>query len=183
MVEKWTCPQCEQKLFKVHFYKWRRGWRKQFCNRCYQAIATKNRQSAEGWARKAFENMRLRAENRSGRHPTYSNVQLRISRNEFIEWVLAEMPWFQFRHPGLRPSIDRKDARSHYELGNIQLLPQRENSRKRECCVSCNDAEIIRYIYSTGELTQPVLADFFCTSTATISRIVNRKTHVELSRE
>jgi len=73
---------------------------------------------------------------RSGRRKYYTDVQVRLTRDEFIDWSLQTPElkkvfddWTRTLDNRLKPSIDRINARGHYELGNLRWTTFSENSR------------------------------------------------------
>ncbi len=60
----------------------------------------------------------------------YLGVEVRVTKEQFIQWA---MPLFEawFRdHPDETPSIDRISSEGHYEFDNMQMIPLPENSHK-----------------------------------------------------
>ena len=80
-------------------------------------------------ARAAYWAMRDRAQNANGHHPTYADIECRISRNAFIAWYKSALPGFFQKFAGETPSVDRIVNDGHYELSNLRLIPHAENSR------------------------------------------------------
>lgn len=79
----------------------------------------------------AWTSLNYRAGNRSRQHPTYASVEVRMAKDEFYAWYQEELTTFNEKFPGETPSVDRIDPNGHYEMGNIRLIPWRENSRLR----------------------------------------------------
>jgi hypothetical protein len=64
-------------------------------------------------------------------YPSYKNVKLKIIRPEFMEWAVPEITKFMQDNPGVRPSVDRMDSEGNYELSNLRIIPQSDNSARR----------------------------------------------------
>lgn len=64
---------------------------------------------------------RLRTTDRQ-KNRTYKNIELRVSRSEFIDWYMP----LDFEGA----SVDRINKDGHYELCNLQVIPLSENIRK-----------------------------------------------------
>lgn len=62
--------------------------------------------------------------------PWYRNVEIRMTKREFLDWATPLYEKWQREHPGVRASVDRIDSTGHYEIGNIQLISQRHNMMK-----------------------------------------------------
>jgi hypothetical protein len=71
-----------------------------------------------------------RCENKNGKCPTYKNVKLKMTRQEFLNWYKPERLKFELSRPGIIPSVDRIDNNGNYELSNLQLLSRSENTVK-----------------------------------------------------
>jgi hypothetical protein len=87
------------------------------------------RQTPEGWAVSAWHGIRNRCGNRDGQHPSYANVRLRMTRDEFIGWCVPALTVWRRENPGVRPSVDRIRSAGHYQIGNLRILSLSENSR------------------------------------------------------
>lgn len=74
-----------------------------------------------------------RINNANGKNPSYGHVDLRLSRDEFVRWFVAELPKFTKRYGAeVTPSIDRTNSKGHYAISNMRLLPLLENSNLAE---------------------------------------------------
>ncbi len=74
-----------------------------------------------------YQDMKSRCSNKGLKYyPRYGGrgIELKISRENFIAWYLEEAKG------QLNLTIDRIDNDGHYELGNIQLITQSENTKK-----------------------------------------------------
>lgn len=89
------------------------------------------RQTPKGKATQMWAGILQRAENKAGKHPTYKDVKLLMTREEFMNWILPEFEAWE-KHSDLKlASIDRVDNLGHYEVSNLQLLTRRENTLKQ----------------------------------------------------
>lgn len=86
--------------------------------------------SVKGIVGKMWNTLTWRIQNRSGRCPSYANVELRITRAEFVNWSIPRVIRWLEKHPGERPTIDRKIVPGHYELSNLRLATKSDNSRR-----------------------------------------------------
>jgi DNA-binding CsgD family transcriptional regulator len=103
---------------------------------------TKNRE----WKRTAYGraviawnsmNMRCRSEKPNFKK-IYENVEVRITRADFIAWAVPEFEKWIAEHPDLdqvprwaNPTVDRIEGSGHYELGNIRIISRRDNTRNQ----------------------------------------------------
>lgn len=69
-------------------------------------------------------------------HPAYANVEVRVTRDEFLAWAVPAYAAFFRDHPGVKPSVDRERNDGHYEIGNLKLIPHRENCAKHSGVVN-----------------------------------------------
>ena len=80
-------------------------------------------------AGRAWNRLNSRAGNKYGHGKHYEHVEVRMSREEFIDWATPQYEaWFK-KHPNITPSLDRIEESGHYELGNLQLITISENSK------------------------------------------------------
>jgi hypothetical protein len=94
-----------------------------WCRACIKSW----RATPEGFATRAWNSINQRAGNRSGRHPAYAKIEVRISRAAFVAWAIPAVRAWLEEHPGGSPSVDRIRVRDHYEAGNLRILSRREN--------------------------------------------------------
>ena len=66
---------------------------------------------------------------RSGKQRGYEHVQIRMTRQEFLDWALPKYEQWMKDRPDETPSLDRVDPNGHYEISNLRLLERGENSR------------------------------------------------------
>lgn len=79
----------------------------------------------KGKAMKMWHHMNERVDKQ--KHYRVKGIQVRISREEFMEWAIPEIERFMVTHPTQTPSLDRKDPDKHYEQGNIQIISREGN--------------------------------------------------------
>lgn len=73
-----------------------------------------------------------RAENRRGDLPTYQNVKLLITREEFMSWAIPQLEKWQKEHGSLSDATLDRITDGNYQLGNLQLITKGENTLKRK---------------------------------------------------
>ena len=78
-------------------------------------------------ARSAYYSMGRRCENKSGKHPAYKNVQLRMTMEELIEWAVPRYEKFLSERPDDTPCVARNGDSGHYKIGNIEIVSVKEN--------------------------------------------------------
>lgn len=81
----------------------------------------------KGRASFSWNNLRRRAGARKGDRACYEQVEVRISREAFMAWAVPEIAQFFKDHPGLTPSVDRKEPSGHYEAGNLRIVDVNQN--------------------------------------------------------
>lgn len=101
-----------------------------WCKECLKAARDDWRKTLNGQIGTLWIGIRSRAENKNGKNPTYKDVKLLMTREEFKEWVRPKLKHWLEAHPDIRPSIDRKSDEGHYEISNLQLISLAENTRK-----------------------------------------------------
>lgn len=89
------------------------------------------RKTPKGRVFYCWHNMLLRCRNPKGKNAAYKHVRVRMSKEEFLAWAVPAFAAFVKEHPGLRPSIDRKDSAGDYTLSNIQISDLGRNSATR----------------------------------------------------
>src|SRR6266700_2834582 len=78
-------------------------------------------------ATSSYNGMKARCLNANGKHPTYTDVELRMTLEEWLEWAVPKYEQFIIAHPGISPSAARKGDAGHYEVGNIEVISNIEN--------------------------------------------------------
>jgi hypothetical protein len=67
--------------------------------------------------------------------PDYDGVEIKMTKNRFLAWAVANMRNFLFFNPEGTPSVDRIDPDGHYEIGNIRIIDFEHNRiRSRFIC-------------------------------------------------
>jgi hypothetical protein len=112
------------------------GGHENICRTCYNTCNKryeKNyRQTAKGRANKAWGKILQRVENKDDKNPSYKDIKLLMTKEEFMSWAVPEYEkWFANR-PEDTPSIDRMDPNGHYETKNLQMIEWGENSAKAQ---------------------------------------------------
>lgn len=98
-----------------------------WCKKCEAARHRAYGKTPKGKAARAWSSLRQRSQNATGRTPTYENVEVRMTRSEFMSWAVPAFEQWFAKHPDKVPSVDRKNNDGHYELGNIRLLEKVKN--------------------------------------------------------
>lgn len=80
-----------------------------------------------------WSTLSTRVGDRSGHAPAYVGVELRMTRQEFLTWAVVSLRKWWKSHPGETPSLDRRDSRGHYEIGNLRITTCGENTLNRPC--------------------------------------------------
>lgn len=89
-------------------------------------------------ARRTYSNIKDRCKCGKG---SYASVQLKMSKEQFLNWAVPEYTKWILQNPGKKPSIDRINSDGHYELGNVQIIEVQENRRKSKRFVNDNAPE------------------------------------------
>lgn len=77
------------------------------------------------WVWVKWNSIQQRVRNRNGNYPTYQNMEVGFTRDEFVEWALVHRPPETMQ----QPSLDRIDNERGYVKGNIQWMEMRANAR------------------------------------------------------
>lgn len=107
------------------------------------------RNTPKGAAASAWEHLNGRSGAKYNYSKCYENVQVRMTREEFMAWAVPKYrEWFAAhpsrKGPDNKPTIDRIDTLGHYELGNIQLISFAANLAKK-ATVNTNAPEGTRW--------------------------------------
>lgn len=94
------------------------------------------RENPKGFLMRVYRNMKSRVVGVQAREAQYYVGLPLLSKEEFYEWSLADVAfwdlWFTWQHTGRQrrdaPSIDRKDVTLGYVLDNIRWVTQAVNS-------------------------------------------------------
>lgn len=93
-------------------------------------LAIEYNKTPEGKAARAWNCMKSRAGNRCGKQPSYVDVELRMTREEFLVWAIPEFEKKLAEDPNECWTIDRLEK--HYELGKIEIVSKSENTRRKK---------------------------------------------------
>ena len=64
---------------------------------------------------------------RCQKHKNYKSVEVRMSKNEWLEFAIPAIIEFLKNNPSGKPSVHRFNDLGHYEIGNIQIIDKKEN--------------------------------------------------------
>lgn len=78
-------------------------------------------------ARSAYRDMKRRCGNANGKNPAYAGVELRMTMDEWLAWAVPEYGRFNQDHPNESPNASRRGDAGHYEIGNIEVIPRKDN--------------------------------------------------------
>lgn len=134
---KKTCSHCGEDKPETEYYaRGKRG----FFAKCKQCVLQYNRawkkenqsrqaqyknewgKTAKGYRQRMWTSMNQRCGKGS-----YQKVMVKITKKEWYEFATPLIEAFLRDHPGSIPSVDRKDPKLHYELGNLQIIPWESN--------------------------------------------------------
>jgi hypothetical protein len=59
--------------------------------------------------------------------PSYSGIEVRMTKNYFLVWAHGRVSDFLYFNPYGHPSVDRIDADEHYEPENMRIIDLDEN--------------------------------------------------------
>lgn len=135
-----TCTKCHQSKELSEYYKSNQtkdGY-KHHCKTCIRAqvnpqVRERRKYDINNFLSELYKQMKVRCNKRK----EYIG-KLHISKQEFMEWALEELPIFMSKH-NLDPklgytnrhiSIDKIDDEIGYKKGNLQFLLMPENSKK-----------------------------------------------------
>ncbi len=99
------------------------------CKVCKAAYHRQYNSTVHGQAVRFWNNINTRANNRSGKDPSYANIGVEMSRAEFLAWCEPALERWRYEYPYDRPSIDRIDPDGPYKLGNIRMISLSANSK------------------------------------------------------
>lgn len=101
----------------------------------------------EGRAKQAYRDMKQRCLNANGRCPAYASVELRMTRDEWLDWAVPRYRAILDEDPCASPSVARRSDSGHYEIGNIEIKTSQMNRDeqktprvavgKRKTCSRC----------------------------------------------
>jgi hypothetical protein len=116
-------------------------------------------------AKAAYCGMQARCLNKNGKSPTYANVELRMTRSEWLAWAVPEYEKFSVNFPNDRPNAARHRDEGHYEIGNISVISDEDNRDERTArseslaredgtkrCSKCKDIKTIDDFYNSARM-------------------------------
>ena len=112
------CNDCGQQLSpnnKTRIYKSK-------CKECAQkSIARKKkyRRTAKGF----WKAMNYRCSH----NPNYRKIEVKMTYEEWDQWVTPRLNKFKKQYPSQSPSVDRINPNGHYELGNVRIISRLHN--------------------------------------------------------
>lgn len=59
--------------------------------------------------------------------PKYSEVEVRVSLDQWMEWAVPKYDEFLLNNPEGKPSVSRFGDKGHYEIGNIEIIDFKKN--------------------------------------------------------
>jgi len=128
-----TCIRCNTEKPRYMFspnYRMADGYLNR-CKTCQNEISRdKYRNDVRYRVNCIWNALMQRIENADGKNPSYAATELRMTKDEFIDWAVPEYKLFIRNSPEKRPSIDRIDDAGHYELSNLQVIDWGDNARK-----------------------------------------------------
>lgn len=84
-------------------------------------------------AQQSWKSVNERCLNADGHHPTYTNTECKLTKEEFVSWYIPAYEAALIEYGSdIQLSIDRIDDLGHYEIGNIRIIPLSENSRRKK---------------------------------------------------
>lgn len=83
-------------------------------------------------AKAAYRNMERRCENSNGKCPSYADVKLLMSLDEWLEWAIPRYESFIEATPDKSPCVSRYKDSGHYEIGNIEIISTEENRERQK---------------------------------------------------
>lgn len=117
------CPHCDNDLPPSSFYKHsgRKNGASILCKSCYKEYEA----SPERRAKRTWNTLHCRVRMQS----SYDGIEIRMTRKEFLCWAIPQYQAWMNANPDDCPSLDRKDPKAHYQIGNLRILERGENSR------------------------------------------------------
>ena len=96
-------------------------------------ILKKNRDrtfTPHGKAVKMWNSLHKRAGNKDGKNPTYKDIKILVTREEFLGWAVPVLEdWIKTKTIETA-SLDRIEDTDHYILGRMQIISKSQNTRK-----------------------------------------------------
>jgi len=125
-----TCRRCQQSksLNEMKKSSKKPDGRDSICKECYRKEHRKYDRTPHGRCRTAWYRINERAGNKRGDCPTYANVEVKMTKEEFFIWARPRYEEWEKLHPNVTPSINRIDPKGHYEISNIEMISWNENA-------------------------------------------------------
>lgn len=79
-------------------------------------------------AKATFSNMIRRCKGGKAEEKAYAEVEVKMTRSEWLEWAVPKYETFLKQDPDGMPTVSRNGDIGHYELDNIRIVPWKENS-------------------------------------------------------
>jgi hypothetical protein len=83
-------------------------------------------------AKRAYKDMIERCGNPTGKNPSYANVELRMSLDEWLLWAIPRYEKCIANHPDESPSVSRFGDTGHYEISNLEIIPFKKNRAQQK---------------------------------------------------
>lgn len=99
-------------------------------------------------AKAAYANMIARCLNANGNNPAYSDVELRMTKEEWLTWAVPQYEDFMIQFPNTTPNASRFNDDGHYEINNIHIIPQKDN--RNEMKFDCQAVDGIKICSRCG---------------------------------
>lgn len=127
-----TCSKCNLPR-PLDLYRARkdRGARHTICKDCEQKYRKQYKSTPIGRANAMWQGIQRRSHNNDGMHPTYRDVDIRMTKEEFLLWAVPALREWYAHSPQSTPTLDRIDSSGHYEISNLRLLTAKENTHYR----------------------------------------------------
>lgn len=78
-------------------------------------------------AKRAYKDMLVRCGNPKGINPTYTNVKIKMTMEEWLTWAIPKYQRFIAKHPNESPSVSRFGDKGDYELSNLEIITLLQN--------------------------------------------------------
>ncbi len=89
----------------------------------------------------AYYGMLARCENKDGKNPSYADVELRMTFEEWLDWSVPKYEAFILINPSQSPSVSRFGDKGHYEIGNLEIISFIENRKRQRSKFSIVDGK------------------------------------------
>lgn len=117
-----TCGEVNpNKFYSYIFYK---------CKLCSAKRKAEYEKTVKGTVAKMWRGLNYRV--RMGKqnipkYKCYKDIEVRMTRQEFVTWATPRVREWKNKHPGASPSPDRINSKGHYELGNLNIVDHEVN--------------------------------------------------------